>query len=42
VLGDLSAHPQATPAEPSLEDGYIWLMQGVTDERLNPDGSRPG
>ena len=28
VLGDLSAHPQATPAEPSLEDGYIWLMQG--------------
>lgn len=29
VLGDLSGHPQAVPAEPSLEDGYIWLMQGA-------------
>lgn len=29
VLGDLSNHPQVTPAEPSLEDGYIWLMQGA-------------
>lgn len=29
VLGELSNHPQATPAEPSLEDGYIWLMQSA-------------
>jgi len=27
VLGDASAHRAAVPIEPSLEDGYIWLMQ---------------
>ena len=27
VLGDASAHRAAAPIEPSLEDGYIWLMQ---------------
>jgi len=26
VLGMPAAHYQARPAEPSLEDGYIWLM----------------
>lgn len=32
VVGEPSAHPGATPASPSLEDGYMWLMrtQGVT------------
>jgi ABC-type multidrug transport system ATPase subunit len=27
VLGDAPAQYAASPAEPSLEDGYIWLMQ---------------
>ena len=27
VLGDASAYRAAVPIEPSLEDGYIWLMQ---------------
>jgi len=27
VLGMPEAHYQATPIEPSLEDGYMWLMQ---------------
>jgi ABC-2 type transport system ATP-binding protein len=29
VLGDPSPQYNATPIEPSLEDGYIWLMQDV-------------
>lgn len=28
VLGDTSAYADRTPVEPSLEDGYMWLMQG--------------
>ncbi len=28
VVGDASAYPSAQPVQPSLEDGYIWLMQG--------------
>ena len=29
VVGrDASAYPDARPAQPSLEDGYVWLMQG--------------
>lgn len=29
VVGqDVTAYPSATPAQPSLEDGYVWLMQG--------------
>ena len=31
VLGDASAHRTAVPVEPSLEDGYIWLMQQRED-----------
>ncbi|MCA9931350.1 MAG: ABC transporter ATP-binding protein [Anaerolineales bacterium] len=27
VLGDPTAHANAQPIEPSLEDGYIWLMK---------------
>ncbi|MDX1994598.1 MAG: ABC transporter ATP-binding protein [bacterium] len=27
VLGDPSAYASAVPAEPTLEDGYIWLMR---------------
>ena len=27
VIGDPGGRYEATPAEPSLEDGYIWLMQ---------------
>lgn len=27
VLGTPASHPAATPVEPSLEDGYIWLMR---------------
>lgn len=30
VVGDASAHEGAEPAAPSLEDGYVWLMQGRT------------
>jgi ABC-2 type transport system ATP-binding protein len=29
VLGDPSPQYNASPIEPSLEDGYIWLMQGA-------------
>ncbi len=28
VLGEANGYADATPAEPSLEDGYMWLMQG--------------
>ncbi len=28
LMGDLSAYPQAALAEPGLEDGCVWLMQG--------------
>ncbi len=35
VLGGASAHRPVVPVEPSLEDGYIWLMQHV-------GGSVPG
>lgn len=35
VLGQPDNHPTATPVEPSLEDGYIWLMQ----KRPNPVSS---
>ncbi len=28
VLGDPNGYADMTPAEPSLEDGYMWLMQG--------------
>ncbi|HOG46669.1 MAG TPA: ABC transporter ATP-binding protein [Anaerolineae bacterium] len=32
VVGqDVSGYPGAKPAQPSLEDGYVWLMQGVGD-----------
>jgi len=31
VLGDASARRTAVPVEPSLEDGYIWLMQQRED-----------
>jgi len=27
VLGTPAAHYNATPAEPNLEDGYIWTMR---------------
>jgi ABC-type multidrug transport system ATPase subunit len=27
VLGESAAHYRAGPVEPSLEDGYIWLMR---------------
>ena len=30
VLGDPAPQYNATPIEPSLEDGYIWLMQRET------------
>jgi hypothetical protein len=29
VLGDVSEYENVRTAEPNLEDGYIWLMQGV-------------
>lgn len=30
VVGrDVAAYPDARPVSPSLEDGYVWLMQGV-------------
>jgi ABC-type multidrug transport system ATPase subunit len=35
VLGDASEYPNARTAEPSLEDGYIWLMQGIGDNKKN-------
>jgi ABC-type multidrug transport system ATPase subunit len=28
VLGEANGYADASPAEPSLEDGYMWLMQG--------------
>ena len=28
IVGELSSRTGATPVEPSLEDGYVWLMQG--------------
>jgi ABC-type multidrug transport system ATPase subunit len=28
VVGDPVGYPNATAVEPSLEDGYMWLMQG--------------
>lgn len=28
VLGDPDGYRETTPVEPSLEDGYMWLMQG--------------
>jgi hypothetical protein len=31
VLGDASEYENVRTAEPSLEDGYIWLMQGVRE-----------
>ena len=27
VVGALSMQPGVQPAEPTLEDGYVWLMQ---------------
>jgi ABC-type multidrug transport system ATPase subunit len=33
VLGDPNGTTDAQPAEPSLEDGYMWLMQGQAAER---------
>jgi ABC-type multidrug transport system ATPase subunit len=35
VLGDASEYPNARTAEPNLEDGYIWLMQGIGDNKKN-------
>jgi len=32
VLGTPDAHYNATSVEPSLEDGYIWLMQQHTKQ----------
>ena len=29
VVGDAAGYSGAEPVEPSLEDGYLWLMQGV-------------
>ena len=36
VLGDAPAYYDAQPAEPSLEDGYMWLMQSLSaaDKRV--------
>lgn len=31
VVGDPSPEYRAAPIEPSLEDGYMWLMQGMTE-----------
>ena len=31
VLGDPSPTYKATPIEPSLEDGYIWLMHSTAN-----------
>jgi ABC-type multidrug transport system ATPase subunit len=33
VLGDASDYENARTAEPSLEDGYIWLMQGLGENK---------
>jgi hypothetical protein len=33
VLGDASEYENVRTAEPSLEDGYIWLMQGWEREK---------
>jgi len=32
VLGDPDGYADSVPAEPSLEDGYMWLMQGKTEQ----------
>ena len=34
VLGDPVGYLNATPVEPSLEDGYMWLMQGQAAPEL--------
>jgi ABC-type multidrug transport system ATPase subunit len=34
VLGDPNGYTDAVQAEPSLEDGYMWLMQGQATEQL--------
>lgn len=33
VLGDPNGYADTLPVEPSLEDGYMWLMQGQAAER---------
>ncbi len=39
VVGpDASAYPGAQPLHPSLEDGYVWLMQGAANRALVGDG----
>jgi ABC-type multidrug transport system ATPase subunit len=32
VVGDPASHYQAAPTEPSLEDGYMWLMQSTGEK----------
>ena len=32
VGGDASAYAGAQPVQPSLEDGYVWLMQGMVEQ----------
>jgi ABC-2 type transport system ATP-binding protein len=32
VVGDPAGHDEARPTEPSLEDGYIYLMRQSRDE----------
>jgi ABC-2 type transport system ATP-binding protein len=34
VLGDPNGYTDVVQAEPSLEDGYMWLMQGQATEQL--------
>jgi hypothetical protein len=31
VVGDPDPHYHAAPTEPSLEDGYMWLMQSAVE-----------
>jgi ABC-type multidrug transport system ATPase subunit len=35
VVGELSLRAGATPVEPSLEDGYVWLMQEQRTSNLH-------
>lgn len=37
VVGDPDPRYRATPIEPSLEDGYMWLMQGASQGASTPE-----
>jgi hypothetical protein len=37
VLGDPAPQYQATPVEPSLEDGYMWMMRLAVGGRGEAD-----